>query len=117
MASVHLTTFTPILAAIVALMAISSMLVIGFGVKKSFKDGFFLSAIAAIAFAIGQWLLLDGYFLLAFALILAIATAGFGSLSAGHMLKERFTRRQTWQTFATITGLGLVCGWLAGQFF
>lgn len=112
--SVNLTIFTLILTGVVALMAIAGMAAIGFGWKKTLKDGLFLSAIAAIAFAILQWCLFESDFQVAFTLILAMVAAGFGSLSAPHMLEERFSFRQTWQTFACTAGLGLMGGCLAG---
>jgi hypothetical protein len=129
MGSVTMSIVSVVVTATITLMMIGGMIVLDFGVRKALKDGLWVGGLVAAAMLIASWLLEDsnafggggvvltGTFPMALGLLFAIVAVTFGSMSWKAMDYLGFTKKQTIQTFAGVTGLGLFCGWVIEMLF
>lgn len=129
MASASLSIVSVLVAGVVAITMILSLIFLDFGVKKAVKDGLWLGTLAGAAILIAEWLFngrnaslggsgfFQGNVPMGLAFLLAIITATFGSMAWMAMDYMGFNKQKTIISFASVTGLGLFCGWLLEMLF
>jgi hypothetical protein len=128
MGSVPRSIVSLVISAVITLGLIWIMIGLDFGTKKAFKDGLWVGMLASAAMLVLSWLLdgadkllsrgvLTSNFPMAYALLVAIITAMFGTIAWMSMEYRGFTLKRSVPAFASITGLGLLCGWAVEHLF
>lgn len=129
MASASISIMSVFVGGIVAIMMILGMIFLEFGVRKAIKDGLWLGTLVGAVMLIAQWLLdgsnaysgggvvLRGILPTTLIFLVAIVTATFGSMAWMAMDYMGLSKKQTIISFASVTGLGLFCGWVIEMLF
>lgn len=129
MGSLSMPIIPVVVGGTITIMMSAAMIVLDFGIRKALKDGFWLGGLAAAASLMAHWFLdgsnafggggvvLRDTFPLTLNFLFAMVGTTFGSTSWKAMELAGFTKKQTIQTFASVTGLGLVCGWVIEMLF
>jgi hypothetical protein len=129
MGSVSMSIVSIVVAGTITLMLIGGMMVLDFGIRKAIKDGLWLGGLAAAFVLMANWffdgsnafngggIMLRDTFYRPLILLFAIVAVAIGSMSWKTMEFVGFTKTQTIQTFASVTGFGLFCGWVIEMLF
>jgi hypothetical protein len=105
--------------AALTLLFLTALKFFGVGVLSNAKDMLWLMGLVVVAFLLGAWLFWGGPITwpLALGLLLAMATAGLGSIAWFEMEADGFSEKQIFWIFGSMTALGLVVAWLMGSLF
>jgi uncharacterized protein YjbI with pentapeptide repeats len=129
MASASISVISLFIVGIVTITMILGMIFLDFGVKKAIKDGLWLGTFAGAAMLIAQWLsvgrgvysgggvVFRGILPTGLVFFLAIVTAIFGSVAWMGRNDMGFSKQQNLISFASVTGIGLLCGWVIERMF